>query len=127
MAGWLLVAAGAGIGGVARYWCSGFVAKRIGESFPSGTMAVNVIGSWIIGLFAALTTGHGLLAAAPETRQLVIVGLCGGYTTFSSFSLQTLSLARDREWMLAAANAASSVALCILAVWLGSTIGKTVG
>lgn len=125
--GWLWVAVGAGIGGIARYWCSGAVAKRVGEAFPWGTLAVNVSGSWVIGLFAALMAGHGPLAAAPETRQLVIVGLCGGYTTFSSFSLQTLNLAHDREWMRVAANAVLSVTFCVASAWLGLTIGRAIG
>jgi CrcB protein len=116
---WLWVAVGAGLGGMARYWCSGAVARHIGETFPWGTLVVNVAGSCLVGLFAALTAAGGLLAAAPDTRQLLITGLCGGYTTFSSFSLQTLNLARDEEWLYAGGNIVASVVLCLLFVWLG--------
>jgi CrcB protein len=121
---WLWVAVGAGLGGMARYWCSGAVARHIGETFPWGTLVVNVAGSCLVGLFAALTAAGGLLAAAPDTRQLLITGLCGGYTTFSSFSLQTLHLAQDREWGPAAANIVLSVALCLAAACLGAWAGQ---
>jgi CrcB protein len=121
---WLWVAAGAGLGGMARYWCSGAVARRIGETFPWGTLVVNVAGSAFVGLFAALTAAPGALSAAPEARQLLVAGLCGGYTTFSSFSLQTLTLVQDGEWAPAAANAVLSVALCVAAAWLGLCAGQ---
>jgi CrcB protein len=98
---------------------SGLVARSFGETFPWGTVLVNVIGSFIIGMFATLTGPDGRLLIASETRQFVMVGLCGGYTTFSSFSLQTLNLVRDGEWLWAGANIVLSVVLCLAAVWLG--------
>ena len=116
---YLWIAIGSGLGGIARYWMSGLVARWAGETFPWGTILVNVIGSFIIGLFATLTGPDGRLLVASEARQFVMVGLCGGYTTFSSFSLQTLNLVRDGEWLWAGANILLSVVLCLVAVWLG--------
>jgi CrcB protein len=84
-----------------------------------GTLLVNVTGSFIIGFFATLTGPDGRLLVRTETRQFVMVGICGGYTTFSSFSLQTLNLIHDGEMKLATANIALSFVLCLLAVWLG--------
>jgi CrcB protein len=119
MMNYLWVAIGGALGSAARYWCSGVVANWFGESFPWGTIIVNVLGSFIIGLFATLTAPDGRLFVASEARVFVMVGLCGGYTTFSSFSLQTLNLARDGEWLGAGANVVLSVVLCLLAVWIG--------
>jgi len=114
---WIMI--GSALGGGARYWCSGFAASRIGETFPWGTLMVNVIGSFVIGFFATLTAPDGRFLVGTTARQFVMVGICGGYTTFSSFSLQTLNLARDGEWFRACANIGLSVVLCMLAVWLG--------
>ena len=98
---------------------SGYAAHRWGETFPWGTLIINVSGSFVIGLFAALTGPEGRWIVHPTGRQFFLVGICGGYTTFSSFSLQTLNLARDNEWMLAGANVLGSFVLCLIAVWLG--------
>jgi CrcB protein len=116
---YLWVALGSALGGVARYWCSGFVAARIGEAFPWGTAVVNVVGSFVIGFFATLTTPDGGLLVPTSVRVFVMVGFCGGYTTFSSFSLQTLNLVRDGEFLFAGANVLLSVLLCLIFVWLG--------
>jgi CrcB protein len=116
---YLWVAIGSALGGVARYWCSGVAARLIGEWFPWGTLIVNVVGSFIIGLFAALSAAEGPFFIRPEIRIFVMVGLCGGYTTFSSFSLQTFALWREGEWLWAGANSLLSFVLCLLAVWLG--------
>lgn len=119
MVTYFLVAIGAAIGGVGRYWLSGLVAERIGETFPWGTLAVNVTGSFIIGFFATLTGPDGRVLVGTNARQFVMTGICGGYTTFSSFSLQTLNLTREGEWLYAGGNITLSVVLCLLAVWLG--------
>ena len=116
---YLWVAIGSALGGMARYWCSGFAARLIGEWFPWGTLIVNVLGSFVIGAFAALSASEGPFLIRPEIRIFVMVGLCGGYTTFSSFSLQTFALWREGEWLWAGANSALSFILCLLAVWLG--------
>ncbi len=116
---WLWVMVGSALGGVARYWLSGVASHHIGETFPIGTLIVNVTGSFVIGFFAALTGPDGRVFVGTDARQFVMTGLCGGYTTFSSFSLQTLNLARDNEMALAGANAGLSLVLCLVAVWLG--------
>jgi fluoride exporter len=123
MTGQLWVALGSALGGMARYGVSGAVARRIGETFPWGTLMVNVSGCLVIGVFAAIIAPGGALAGSLTVRQLVLIGLCGGYTTFSSFSLQTLALARDGDWRRALGNIGGSVALCLLAVWAGFAAG----
>ncbi len=119
MLSYIWVGLGGAIGSVARFWISGIVAERYGQTFPFGTLAVNVTGSLIIGVFAALTDPEGRWLVSPSFRQFIMIGICGGYTTFSSFSLQTLALAQDGEWFRAIANAIASLALCLFAVWLG--------
>ena len=116
---YLWVALGGALGSVARFGCSGFVATHIGETFPWGTLLVNASGSLIIGFFATLTGPDGRWLASSGTREFVMIGLCGGYTTFSSFSLQTLSLVQEGQWFRAGANVLASVAVCLVAVWLG--------
>jgi CrcB protein len=113
------IAVGSALGGVARFACSGLAARGIGEVFPWGTLIVNVAGSFVIGFFNTLTGPDGRILTGTTTRQFVMIGVCGGYTTFSSFSLQTLNLARDGDWLRAIANINVSVILCLLAVWLG--------
>jgi len=119
MESYIWIAVGSALGGVARYWCSGVMARLIGETFPWGTFAVNVVGSFIIGFFATLTGPDGRIYVGTTGRQFVMVGLCGGYTTFSSFSLQTLNLMNDGEWFRAGANVGLSVLCCLVAVWVG--------
>jgi fluoride exporter len=116
------IAVGSALGGVGRYWFSGFIAERIGESFPWGTILVNVSGSFVIGFFATLTAPDGRLLVGSTARQFVMVGICGGYTTFSSFSLQTLNLVREGEWLRAGGNIVLSVVLCLAAVWIGHVL-----
>jgi len=120
VATYLWIAIGGALGSVARYGCSSLAARWVGETFPWGTLIVNVVGSFVIGFFAILTGPDGRLIVAPNTRQFVMVGICGGYTTFSSFSLQTLNLLRDGDMPGAAANIVASVAACMAAVWLGA-------
>jgi CrcB protein len=119
MGSYIWIAIGSALGGVARYWCSGFVAGTVGETFPWGTFLVNVVGSFIIGFFATLTGPDGRVYVGSTARQFVMVGICGGYTTFSSFSLQTLNLVNDGEWFRAGANVGLSVLCCMIAVWVG--------
>lgn len=119
MVSYLLVGIGGAIGSVARFWVSGLVATRFGQTFPLGTLVVNVTGSFVIGLLAALSEPEGRWLLNPSLRQFFMIGICGGYTTFSSFSLQTLSLAQEGEWFHAAMNSIASFALCLFAVWLG--------
>ena len=113
------IAIGSALGGMSRYACSRAIAVWFGETFPWGTLAVNVSGCLVIGFFAALTGPDGRAVVAPDLRQFVMVGFCGGYTTFSSFSLQTLDLIRNRDFAEAGANVLLSVMACMIAVWLG--------
>jgi CrcB protein len=110
---------GSALGGMARFWLSGVSARLFGEALPWGTLLVNVSGSLIIGLFATLSGPGGRLDVDPSMRLFVMVGLCGGYTTFSAFSLQTLTLLQEGQWGLAGLYIGASVVLCVLAVWLG--------
>ena len=114
---WIML--GGGLGSVARFWASGFVASRYGAAFPFGTLIVNITGCFIIGLFSGLTNTEGRLMVSPGFRQFFMIGICGGYTTFSSFSLQTLDLARAGELLWAGFNVVGSVVGCLAAVWLG--------
>ena len=116
---------GGALGTAARYWGSGFVARTFGETFPWGTLIVNVTGSLLIGFFATLTGPDGRMFVGTTARQFVMIGICGGYTTFSSFSLQTLNLMNDGEWLSAGGNILLSVALCLLAVWAGHMLAST--
>jgi len=110
---------GSGLGGLARFALSGLIAHRFGETFPWGTLFINVSGSFVIGFFATLTDPDGRFIVGGTTRQFVMTGILGGYTTYSSFSLQTLALVREGEWLHAGANSIGTFALCFLAVWLG--------
>ena len=113
------VALGGAAGSLARYWLAELFAASGMSAFPWATLAANVSGSFLIGLVAALTGPDGRVLVAPELRLFWMVGVCGGYTTFSSFSLQTLTQAQGGEWGKAGLNVALSVVLCLLAVWLG--------
>ena len=126
MLAYLWVAIGGALGSVARFGVNGFISQRA-AAFPWGTLAVNVSGSLLIGFLGALTAPEGRLN--PQARafavQFVMIGICGGYTTFSSFSLQTLNLVRDGEWLYAGGNVLLSVILCLAGVWLGYALGTT--
>jgi fluoride exporter len=120
----LAVALGSALGGVARYGLSGLVARSVGETFPWGTLVVNVLGSFLIGFVATLTGPDGRVLVSPVTRQFWMPGIFGGFTTFSAFSLQTLNLAQEGEWARAGAYVGLSLVLCLLAVWLGALVAS---
>ncbi|HVA80418.1 MAG TPA: fluoride efflux transporter CrcB [Candidatus Binataceae bacterium] len=124
MIAYVLIGIGGALGSIGRYWASGVVANLSGGTFPFGTMFVNVSGAIVIGFFAALTGPDGRIFVGTSGRQFVMTGICGGYTTFSTFSLETMTLARDGEWLYAGLNAILSVALCLAAVWLGSVAAE---
>jgi len=131
------VALGGAVGSAFRFLVSGLVAHRLADplarlsgnslsvAFPWGTLTVNVLGSMVIGIVAALTSPDGRWLVAPGIRQFLMLGVLGGFTTFSSFSLQTLELLRDGEWFMASANILLSVAVCLIAVWIGFALGST--
>jgi len=124
MGNYLWISLGGALGTGARFWFSGLIARHFGESFPWGTLLVNVSGSLAIGFFATLTDPGGRLLVNPTARQVFMIGICGGYTTFSSFSLQTLKLLQEKEWLHAGANIVGSVLLCLLAVWVGHVLAE---
>jgi CrcB protein len=117
--GCALVLLGGFFGGISRFFVSGFVGRWIGETFPWGTLIVNVSGALAIGILAGLARSRGGIFAGETFRDLAFVGFLGGYTTVSSFCLQTLNLALDGEGLQAALNAILSASLCIAAVGAG--------
>ena len=113
----LLIAAGGATGSVLRYWMSNGVHVFLGRGFPYGTLAVNLLGSFIIGLLYVLL--YERLEAGPEWRAFLIIGVLGGFTTFSSFSIETMNLIEAGEQLKAGINILLSVSICISACWLG--------
>jgi CrcB protein len=124
---YLLIALGGAIGSVARFGAAEAVMRGTGGVFPWGTLVVNVAGSFVIGFFATLTAPGGRLPVGGEGRHFFMTGVLGGFTTFSSFSLQTLGLMRDGDWLRAGGNVAGSVGLCLVAVWLGHMVAAAMG
>jgi len=124
MLAYLWIGIGGALGSVGRYWLNGLVSARF-ATFPMGTLTVNAVGSLVIGLFAALTMPEGRMGSEGRAfaTQFVMIGICGGFTTFSSFSLQTINLLRDREWLYAGGNVLLSVLICLVATWLGYLLG----
>lgn len=120
---YLLIGLGGALGSIARHWCNGLVGAVLGLSFPWGTLIINVLGSLIIGFAAAAMRDGGLLPVNDDVRLFVMVGVCGGYTTFSAFSLQTLTLIQGGQWLPAAGNIGLSVVLCIAGAWVGYMAG----
>ena len=121
---YLWVGLGSACGGMGRYWVTLAIARRWGEHFPYGTVLANVSGSFLIGLVAALAAGHDHGWGSHSVRLFLMAGVLGGYTTFSSFSLQTLVLARDGHWGSAALHVLISVISCLLAVGGGYQLGR---
>ena len=122
----LIVGFGSALGGMTRFWVSGYINEKAGPVFPWGTMTVNVVGSFVIGLIATLTAPEGRWMVSGAARDFAMLGFLGGFTTFSSFSLNTLNLLIDGEWLYAGANAIVSLVACLIAVWAGHTIGKLI-
>jgi CrcB protein len=120
MLSYILVMLGGALGTGARFWMSGFIAERGGEFFPLGTLVVNVSGSFVIWFFAAFTDAEGPVLVSPRFREFFMIGLCGGYTTFSSFSLQTVDFARDGDWLKALLNTVLSFGCCLAAYGSGA-------
>jgi CrcB protein len=119
---YLWVFLGGALGSMARFWLAAAVATITGPAFPWGTMLINITGSFVIGLFGALTSHVGTLTLPVDIRMFVMVGICGGFTTFSSFSLQTLDLARSGSPLRAGTYVLFSVLLCLTFVWAGAKL-----
>ena len=121
---YLLVAIGSALGGMARHWLTAVLSMRIESAFPWGTVLVNISGSFLIGVAAASFGTEGRWNSLPA-REFAMVGVLGGYTTFSAFSLQTLQLLRQQKWWLAGLNVGGSVLACLLAVALGYALASS--
>jgi fluoride exporter len=113
---------GSVLGAIARYFISGFVARRVGETFPWGTLFINVSGAFLIGILGALAEDNASTFAAPDPWLFAVTGFLGCYTTVSSFSLQSLSLARDGQAGRSVFYVGISVVLCLAAVALGFSL-----
>jgi CrcB protein len=124
---YLWVALGGALGSVARYWIGVRITVLAGLAFPWATILINILGSLVIGFLATLTGPEGRLPAPLDVRAFLIVGICGGFTTFSAFSLQTFELARDGRLLYAGANIMLSVVLCLSAVALGHWLAALFG
>jgi len=120
---YLLVGFGSALGGMGRCWLTDAITERFGAKFPWGTLLVNVTGSFAIGLFAGLVHPESRLLVHPRWSIFFMTGICGGYTTFSAFSLQTLNLMREGQWAYAGAYTVLSVFLCLGVVALGYALG----
>jgi len=127
---YLVIGLGGALGSMLRFGLAMFVdtavtgpgAGKAGPIFPWGVILVNITGCFIIGFFNAMTGPDSRYRLSPLARQFVMIGILGGYTTFSSFSLQTLTLAQDNQWGAAAANVLISIVLCLVGVWLGAML-----
>ncbi len=118
----LLVGIGGFVGAVARYWTAGAVHAVTGAAFPFGTLTVNVLGSFLIGLVMVTALERGLIG--PDLRLFLTVGILGGFTTMSAFSFETFALVQERSLALAVYNILGSLVLCLLSVWCGATVGR---
>lgn len=121
---YLWVAFGGAIGSISRFGLGLVMLRLTGPRFPWGTLLINVLGSFVIGYFGALSAADGRLSVPEEIKVFVLVGLCGGFTTFSSFSLQTFLLFRSGDTLLGSLYIVGSVVLCLAVVWLGVILGR---
>jgi len=121
---WLAVAAGGALGSMARFWLTGIMTALTGPWFPYGTLLVNVLGSFVIGGVAGVTLTPARMGMHPDLRIFLMTGICGGFTTFSAFSLQTLELIQTGDIVPATLYVVGSVALCLIFVWFGWWLGR---
>ncbi len=123
-----LIFLGAGTGGLLRFWLGGLVQGWLGPQFPFGTLVVNVTGCLVMGFLATMWGGGvpGTVPVRDEIKAAILVGALGGYTTFSSFSLESLSLAQHGEWGRAGLYVVASVVLSLAAVWVGAMLAERV-
>jgi len=124
MGAWVAVAAGGAIGSLVRFWLTGVMTDLTGPRFPWGTLLINALGSFVIGLVAGSTLIPARVAVHPDLRIFLMTGICGGFTTFSAFSLQTLELMQGGEVVAAMGYAAGSVVLCVTAAFGGWMLGR---
>ncbi len=124
MGAWIAVALGGAIGSMGRFWLAGAMAALTGPRFPWGTLLINVLGSALIGLVAGLTLTPARMDMHPDLRIFLMTGICGGFTTFSAFSLQTLELMQAGDVVPAMGYAIGSVVLCVVATYAAWALGR---
>jgi CrcB protein len=124
MGAWIAVAVGGAMGSVARFWLASAMTALTGPRFPWGTLLINVLGSFVIGLVAGMTLTPVRVAMNPDIRIFLMTGVCGGFTTFSAFSLQTLELLQNGDVVPAFGYAIGSVVLCLIATYCGWLLGR---
>jgi fluoride exporter len=124
MGAWIAVAVGGALGSVARFWLAGAMTALTGPRFPWGTLLINVLGSFVIGLVAGITLTPARVGMHPDIRIFLMTGVCGGFTTFSAFSLQTLDLLQTGDVVPAFGYAVGSVVLCVVATYCGWLLGR---
>ncbi len=122
MQNYLLVFVGGGLGAAARYWLSGMVYTRLGNAFPFGTLVVNIVGCFMIGLLMSLLEDRFLVY--PSIRIFLTIGILGGFTTFSSFSFETITLLQDGQILYGTTNILISIITCVGGTWIGFSLGK---
>ncbi|MCG6914631.1 fluoride efflux transporter CrcB [bacterium BMS3Abin03] len=125
MINYILVGIGAAIGGTFRYWISNVIFKIFSENFPYGTLVVNVTGSFILGILMFYFNDRELLS--PQLRLFLTVGFCGGFTTFSTFSFETMNLFRETQYLLGSINILLNLMLCLIGVFLAYLVTKLIG
>jgi CrcB protein len=124
MGAWAAVALGGAIGSVARFWLTGVMTALTGPRFPWGTLLINILGSLMIGIVAGVTLTPARIGMHPDVRIFLMTGICGGFTTFSAFSLQTLELLQSGDTVPALGYAIGSVMLCVVATYAGWALGR---
>jgi fluoride exporter len=124
MGAWIAVAVGGALGSVARFWLTSAMTAVTGPRFPWGTLLINVLGSFVIGLVAGITLTPARVSMHPDIRIFLMTGVCGGFTTFSAFSLQTLELLQTGDVVPAFGYAIGSVILCVVATYCGWLLGR---
>jgi CrcB protein len=124
MGAWLAVAVGGALGSLGRFWLTAVMTALTGPWFPWGTLLINVLGSALIGLVAGLTLTPSHVGIHPDIRIFLMTGVCGGFTTFSAFSLQTVELMQSGDVAPALGYAVGSVLLCVLATYAGLALGR---
>jgi CrcB protein len=124
MGAWIAVAVGGAMGSMARFWLAGAMTVWTGPRFPWGTLLINVLGSFVIGLVAGVTLTPARVGMHPDIRIFLMTGICGGFTTFSAFSLQTVELLQAGDVVPAFGYAIGSVVLCVIATYCGWLFGR---
>lgn len=125
MINYILVGIGAAIGGTVRYWISNVIYIIFSENFPYGTLVVNVVGSFILGFLMFYSNDREFLS--PQLRLFLTVGFCGGFTTFSTFSFETMNLFRETQYLLGSVNILLNLLLCLIGVFLAYLVTKLIG